>query len=89
MIEVGYESYWKLTEEEKERLSSDYGIVKTTATFDPVTRTLQSNPINAEDLDFNPATYIGSYAVYKDRYYPTFLKKYDSNEYVDIIVEDN
>lgn len=84
---VDYESYWILNEEEKKRLMSDYGIVRTTAAFDPSTGTLRTHGINADDLNFDPVNFSAAFVVYNGRYYPVYLKEHDPHEYVDLELE--
>lgn len=90
MIIVQYQSHWQLNVEEKRRLLSDYGVVDTTAQYDPATNTVVAEPINADNLNFFPSNFIGSFVIYKGKYYPTYLKEHDPNEYVnlEIVLEE-
>lgn len=83
--DVTYQSYWKLTEEEKDQLLSDFGVVETTAQINTDNSTVVNvKPIDSEELDFFPGEFINSYVIFNGEFYPTYLKKNDDKEYVDI-----
>lgn len=88
-IKVQYLAYWKLSNEDKERLKTDYGISKNDAVYDIDTHIVVPKPINATDLDFFPGEFVAAFVVYEEQNYPVFLKLNDPNMYVDLPIEED